>query len=355
MLAVAGCRGAAVAPSHPVVRAPVKVEVVTAPPRALGEGPAIVQRETHIHLDEIEGADIGRVFQGVRVRIVHVIGAAAEIAVPEVERPVHAQGGATQAPLTAWVDVASLGTIEVPLVEPPPSGRAVRDHYSRVAERAGEFGFFYTLCGPLQILQQGEKTTRVAQRVAGFELVGWSETPIRGARGDFHCPAHVAETGVPAGFEAAHSVDAAAVLRADRTIHWLVERDDGVYACEDWHVTKKEIRHTSRVKGERFEADYTIEREGSRVVLLGPTIRSGGTESSYGCGADYRAVDLDGDRLVLLPNASRVPRDISAYEPDDAEVWYLSESACKAAAARANEPPSSTSALASIPPLHTGC
>ena len=351
MLALCGCRGATITASPPVQR-PAKVEVVVPPPALLAPGPAIAERGTVLHLDEADGPEIGRVFAGAHVRVLRIEGSAAEIAVPELDRPRRVQGGVTNVALTAWVDASSLGTREVPFSPPPLEGRTVRDHYSRVAERVESFGFFYLRCGPFQILEEGPKSTRVAQRVGGFELVGWSELPIRGSRGDFRCPARVAEEGVPAGLTEAHSVDVASVLRADRTVHWLVETNDGSYVCQDWHVTKKgELRHTGRANGERFETEYSIEREGSRVVLLGPTTRTAnGSGLGYGCGADYRAVDFDADRLVLVPHAN-VTRTITAYDPDDTEVWFLSESACKEAAARASSPPT----VASIAPVHTGC
>lgn len=308
-----------------------------------------MQRETVLRLDTPDGSVIGRAFEGAHVRVERVTGVAAEITLAQFERPVRVEGGVKQVPLTAWVDVSALGTREAPLVEPPPSGRAVRDHYSRIADRPGELGFFYTHCGPLQIIEQDKDTTRVAQRAGGVELVGWSELPIRAARGDFRCPARVAETGTPSGFAQVRSVDAASVLRAGQTVHWLVETDDDGYACTDWHVTKDELRHTGRAHGERVETLYTIEREGDRVTLLGPTTRSASGQSSLGCGDDYRAVDVDAERLVLVPHAGS--RRFVAYDPDDTEVWYLSEPACRAAAARASSPPT----LASIPPIHTGC
>jgi hypothetical protein len=336
-LVLAGCGAAVVAPSKPVVRAPVaKVEVVAPPP--LAEGPAVVQRETVLRIDEADGIEIGRAFAGAHVRVVHVVGAAAEVEVPDVKRH-------------AWVDASALGAREVPLVEPPLEGRTVRDFYSHVMERRGDdHAFFYTRCGPLQILEQATGTSRVAQRFDGFEIVGWSELPIRGSRGDFPCPARIAETGTPVGFTPSRQVDVASVLRADRTVHWLGENEDGSFTCADWHVTKKgELRHAGRSS----ETTYTIEREGSRVALLGPTVRTGKSESSsYGCADVYRAVDLDGDRLVLVPHQAGW-RPISAYHPDDVEVWYLSESACRAAATRASSAPT-TVATSSIP-VHTGC
>jgi len=351
-LLLVGCHGE-VNTTRPVVHAPKIVKVVVAPPPVSVGSAMVVQHEAVLRLDEPAGLEIGRAFAGARVRVSRMDGASALVVVPEFERPVHAEGGGvTMVPLEAWIDTSALGTHDVPLVEPAPKGRTVRDFYERVTARRGELGFFETRCGPLQVLEQGDRTTRVAQRAGGVELVGWSETQIVGSRGDNRCPARVAEDGVPAGFVEAKSVDVSQVLRADRTVHWLGETASGAYVCEDWHVTKGgELRHVGRANGERVETDYTIEREGSRVVLLGPTIHRGARADGFGCGDDYRAVDLDDERLVLVPHA-RSWR-ISAYHPDDTEVWYLTESACKAAAARASSP--EPSATASLAPVHSGC
>jgi len=345
VLAVAACRAAVVAAPVPA-RAPAVAKIASVAPPSLVPGPAVVQRESVLRLDEPHGPEIGRAFAGAHVRVERVTGSAAEIALPQFQRPFRVEGGVTEKPLTAWIDASALATRAVPLAPPPLTGRAARDQYMRVADRPGELGFFYMRCGPFEILEQGPETTRVAQRAGGVELVGWSESRVLGSRGDFRCPPHLAESGTPPGYEQARSVDAAAVLRAGRTIHWLVETDDG-YACEDWHVTRSELRHKRR----DVETEYTLERDGDRVVLLGPTTRSPRGESALGCGDDYRAVDLDGDRLVLVPHAGSRP--IAAYDPDDTEVWYLTESACRAAAARASSP--AALATAQLAPVHSGC
>ena len=349
LVLVAGCRAAVVAPPHHALHPPPLAKIArVSPPPSLGPGPAVVQRESVLHLDEADGPEIGRAFAGAHVHVARVEGTAAEIALPQFQRPFRVEGGVTEKPLTAWIDASALGTRAIPLVEPPLAGRAARDQYMRVADRPGELGFFYMRCGPFEILEQGPETTRVAQRADGVELVGWSEERVLGTRGDFRCQPHVVEDGAaPPGYEQARSVDVAAVLRAGRTIHWLVETDDGHYACEDWHVTRSELRHVRR----NMQTEYTLEREGDRVVLLGPTMRSPQGESAFGCGDDYRAVDLDADRLVLVPHAGSRP--IAAYDPDDTEVWYLTESACRAAAARASSPPAL--ATAELPPVHSGC
>ena len=346
VLAVVGCRPAVVAAPVPA-RAPAVAKIASVAPPSLGPGPAVVQRESVLHLDEPDGPEIGRAFAGAHVHVERVTGTAAEIALPQFQRPVRVEGiGVMEKPLTAWIDASALGARAVPLAAPPLAGRAARDQYMRVGDRPGELGFFYLRCGPFAILEQGPETTRVAQRADGVELVGWSEVRVLGSRGDFRCPPHFAERGTPPGYEQARSVDVVSVLRAGRTIHWLVETDDG-YACEDWHVTRSELRHKRR----DVETDYTIEREGDRVVLLGPTTRSPRGESAFGCGDDYRAVDLDGDRLVLVPHAGSRP--IAAYDPEDTEVWDLTESACRAAAARASSP--AALATAQLAPVHSGC
>ena len=98
--------------------------------------------------------------------------------------------------------------------------------------------------------------------------------------------------------------------------------------------------------------DYTLERHDDGVLLFGPTTRTPSSESSLGCGDDYRAVDADADRLVLVPHGASRP--IAAYHPDDTEVWYLTAAACRAEAARATAP-SGQSLVASIAPVHAGC
>lgn len=377
----AACGGAAV----PAARPPASVPVAAAEPSPEPEEmvlPEVAPRDVALHLDRPDGPVIGRLLAGARLVAEDRHDPFVQVALGGVYRPVPLSGGITALPLSAWIDTRELAEPAAPVVD--TTVREVRDFGTLMQLTPDGGGFAWTTCGPLRIVEerrdaQGElAATRIAQTFDGYELVGWTESPLSRRRGDHRCPPEViaAVQGyvlmpgqtvpvpdpLPAGFVEAHMVPASrvtAMARARSEIYWIEETDAGA-VCQPWRLAVRRgataLEHDeSQPSGWRGRASYEVYVSDGGVVLLGPTVhwirQPRGQlqvgDLSFACGSEYAMVEANAERIVLLPGQHN--GGVRGYRPEQTESWFLSRDACEAAVQRA---PSVDEALALA---HKGC
>jgi hypothetical protein len=217
--------------------------------------------------------------------------------------------------------------------------------------------------------------TRVSQYIRGVEAIGIADG-ITARRPtiqlhDYPCPAHfIARRGseliwtetdnpekpaqprvllrIPDGFKAfapapddplGHAIDQGASL------YWLL--DDGTGPkCDEWSFRLKRPRQSAaehpgregrlvrRAKWEGETAWYPMSflpSEGDRpaVLHLGTIMLSGGGTLKCECVSDYSLLRADNDELEVI--ARSLPEGLVAYDPAEAERWFLSPAKCEAA------------------------
>ncbi len=377
--------GAAARPAVPPAPAPV-VALAAVPVTAAQtdwesfELPEVAARDALLHLDAPDGPVIGRLVAGARVIPRARSGPYAQVLVEGVERPVMSEGGMRALELLAWIDVREL--VERAALPAEPSVRHVRDFHTWMQLAPGEGRFAWTGCGPLRVVEDRRDAegrlvaTRVAQTRNGFELVGWTESPLARRRGDHACPAQViAPTRIvgllagrsppppeplPPGVVEASVVPAGritALARSRASVYWIAETDDGA-VCEDWRLAVRgratALEHDARVDGGLSRTSFAVEVSDGSLVLLGPSSRwirhprtGGWGEMSFGCADQYDMVGGDDEHIVLLPGQHL--GGVRGYRPEETESWFLTRAACEAAIERA---PSIDEALALA---HKGC
>lgn len=309
-----------------------------------------MQRSIALHLDGPDGPAIGTVHRGARVHVQRRDGAWVEVMVPGVDRPIRTPHGTTSGPLTAWIERDALGPGPVPLATLGVRGWSVRDHYRQLELTVNGTAFAYTACGALEVIEATDAASRVSQMHEGFELVGWTDTPIDTPRGEHRCgPRIVASPGggmagspapaIPSGFVAVGDVDAGLrALARPRAIYWPVDGE----RCERWQLGRTTLRRQQSIEGVRMRVEYAVERDGDALTVSGPSVTpvepTPGAPSWAGGGGDrFTVVGHADDRVVLLPGARE--QSLLAYHPDDADAWYFTAASCEAALARLTPSP----------------
>lgn len=344
LLGLGACR-----PVTARVTTPAAAPAADAPTAAVIEGD-IVQRSVTLHLERPDGPPIGTVHRGAKVHVERRDGAWVEVVVPGVDRPIRTERGMTSGPLTAWIEGDALGRGPTPPAMPTVRGWSVRDHYRQLKLVPGGTAFAYTACGALEVIEATEAASRVSQTREGFELVGWTDTPIDTPRGEYRCEPRVfASPGgaapgspapaIPSGFVAVGDVDAGLrTLARPRTIYWSVDGE----RCDRWQLGRTTLRRQQTIEGARMRVEYAVEREADAITLYGPSVvpvgSTTGAPSWAGGGGDrFTVVGHADDRVVLLPGARHQP--VLAYHPDDADAWYTTAAACEAGLRRSTPGP----------------
>jgi len=240
-------------------------------------------------------------------------------------------------------------------------------HYAASFERHIELDSDITLhCGaPVSIIEETAAGMRVAQSVAGVEIVG-----IAKSSGIF-CPHHVRSETVPDGWFVPATFKTRAF--ASPRSFYLIERDDSdVPTCVKWAYRsgKLEVTRPDRISTDwmklsdaakmykaPLKATSNYDLEGAKAVIEGPDVLTvkynssvlhdargklvnpgdlGRGEGIGTCG--YPMILMVGetpDGLQMIDNAAtELGGHAVAYPKEDVVVWYTREAACQEAAAR---------------------
>lgn len=340
-------------------------------PGEYGQGLLLyAQRAADLHIDRPSGPTAGSLHPGAFVTVAPGDDAQLLIGLPGFFR--HDQ------PMVAFVDKDALGTNPIELVSPTPNRRvrAYLGHPCTLGIGDGEKSAKVdtSSCTDLWV---GLESRSDSQRIGGVELRGVCTdlSELDGPRSSrsflsLDCPAHAvsgdgsklclhgaaSERGrstliadIPAGFERVRlpSPDPLAeAIRQGRSVWWLVEREtakDRVrVSCEPWKFDMSrgaEGSGSGPIEGRllaprpwrgeipRYPFTYRpSEGKNPARLHLGQLVHSPyGTLREY----DYKLLHSVGDELHMMGRP--IPNGIVAYDPGEAERWFLSRSACEAA------------------------
>lgn len=229
---------------------------------------------------------------------------------------------------TAALDVAA-----PPEAEPPaPGGAPAKGWEVTLASRSG-IAFATTSCGRLYVAETTDRSSRLVQRVGLVELSGWTERPVTQARGTcvrvFDKPRVTIGSPLPEGYRGVHRDAATRLdqLASSGATVYVASSLAGEPACMAWRFAPSKRQSGkgtlawTHANGRRVEFGYEL-HDGT-LVLLGP--------DAWGCSSRHKAVSFGEDRVVMLPHP---PAGTWAYYAEDADDWYLTEEACRAALER---------------------
>jgi hypothetical protein len=216
----------------------------------------------------------------------------------------------------------------------------------------------------------------VVHHARGLEFVGtsdhfgpattaWAMSSQEGLR----CPAHTvaSDDGIPAGYEKLAPINPdplPSLIARGQTIHWLVATEKGP-VCDAWRFAtdkRSPAPSPSRINGrlvrlKMFEYGGT-KHNASHPMRYAPA--SGATRATLhldsiqldarnvmkcDCDYDYTVLRSAGDELEVMGRP--LPENARAYDPRDAERWFLSSKSCENArgeAARVLEQDGTTAA-----------
>ena len=210
---------------------------------------------------------------------------------------------------------------------------------------------------------------RVSQYSRGVEVVGESEhfnaSTLPGAISSheaLHCPARTITSPnapIPSGYrrlELPATDPLAQAITQGRAIHWLLQTERGPI-CDEWRFAKNRL---TRVKPFRansgnvkasYPIDYHLSSEGRPAVLHLETLEFDGRPALMcPCQYDYFLLHADAGELELM--ARTMPEAVVAYDPRDAERWFLSREKCEIARAEVARAISQDGLLATQLGLH---
>jgi hypothetical protein len=137
----------------------------------------------------------------------------------------------------------------------------------------------------------------------------------------------------------------ALAIERGATLHWLIATDAGPL-CETWRFERVRSKpdagvaaifaarlvHSGRLarfdeSGFWYPAEYHPSAGGKPAELHLETVRSARTTMRCDCDYRYRIVAGRGDELYALGRP--IPDDAVAFEPTEAERWFLSKKACE--------------------------
>jgi hypothetical protein len=342
------------------------------------------QRVTEIRAGSPRGPAIGRLFPGARVSIAPAGVSAAHPGWMRIEG--FAQN-AEKDGLAAWVERSALGTrrgeIAPPAGEPGSAMRATFGFVSTIwYDRVTKAHSLRLLrCHEVWVRDEG---ATALQWFEGVELSGhndhafvWSSNSI--VHSSLACPAHaVARRGgelvlvepnprwepfdtatptvltrsvadVPAGYLPIGTPEPDPLLAAierSANLFWIIATSDGL-VCDRWKFERKpkrsdagEMEFETRLVHpgplEHFDASglwypvvYRKAESGKPAELKLETLRSK-THPAVKCECEYRYKVLSGEGDELITLARPIPDDAVAFDPSEAERWFLSKKACEA-------------------------
>ncbi len=179
-------------------------------------------------------------------------------------------------------------------------------------------------CDTIEVLEDGDGKTWARVARGGVVIEGWIEGRIEG-RGPASCPARVVREGeLPTGY-LARAPNPPRVSRRG-SVWWLTGADEA-RTCEEWRWARGG-RSLER-RSDAGVASYGVGRSATTLELTGPGFRGNdGSVMGMGCAHVLQLVGGDDERWVFVPTLGA---DITGYHPDDAEIWYRSETACESA------------------------
>jgi hypothetical protein len=217
--------------------------------------------------------------------------------------------------------------------------------------------------------------TRVSQYIRGVEAIGIADNVVTRSPAiqlhDYPCPAHfIAQHGsqlmwtetdnpekpaeprtvqrIPDGFrtfELPASDPLGHAIEQGASLYWLTDDGSGP-KCDEWSFRLKGLRHGAnghprragrlvrRVKWDGeitwFPMTYLPSEDRRPAVLhLGTVELSGGGTLKCECVSDYAILRADDGELEVI--ARSLPEGLVAYDPAEAERWFLSPAKCEAA------------------------
>jgi hypothetical protein len=244
---------------------------------------------------------------------------------------------------------------------------------SNAPDRTEEAGFTMHRCRDTLVLPD---RAQLAQYVRGVELFGIDSDRVNehfpGANfyESLDCPAHVvSEDGArllwndpdselprvaierpPEHYrrmEPAASERLEHALRGGRSLYWLLRNEDGI-VCDEWQFTRARpadpgatlsarLRRRKRfqwgaAQNVSFSVTYSPGKGRAPAVLkLDSPAFNGQPALRCACSYQYKLLAAHGEELTMMGRP--LPDTFVAYDPREAERWFLSEDACQSARA----------------------
>lgn len=364
---------------------------------------AYAQRPANLFVDAYETLRIGWLEAGARVGVIGIEGAYAHVVLFPWGTARHDPNGTGRA--TAWARVDELGAAP-PAKSGPAAGPA--GHERRLLAsgqyldtlRGDRFG--YSFCGEIEVIGPSEGRVHAIQRADGIAIEGLVDATMTSP--EHGCPApllvdiqerrlqdgramtrsvrHVWREGrarrwrqaglppslVPAGPFVGPSL--AQLTRVAAPVYWLHDDRDHAASCTSWRIERTRGQEDASLVSRSWEdGDMLVTRFGlswfgdvqSQVTLLGPhseviappgrAPRFGGL--SFACGSTYTLVASSSRALTMLRTSPPLGATVVAFDPRDAERWYLDRASCDADARSLEKSSKQTARIAFA--FHEGC
>ncbi|HVJ21024.1 MAG TPA: hypothetical protein VM686_36690 [Polyangiaceae bacterium] len=350
-----------------------------------GEGAGLmlyVQQAGELALDKPTGAILGKLHPGAFVSVVP--GRAERVRVGNLPFKNASR------PIVAYARSDSLGTTQrQPMAYKPARFRSVlfQGSFSGWLSGSRDTAEWSTL--PCRDVWISQNESVLSQYAAGVEMIGAnldriSPHAFASSVEARQCPAHAAfrrgadlmwngqdwpDTPIrvdraPAGYEplAPPADDVVrGLMTPGRSFYWLIDSEKGV-RCDEWKLTRFAQRAGRLTRTERVEdadsrsvasypLEYTPAAEGKPAALHFKTLELDGKVAlKCDCELHYQIVRADSKELLVL--GRELPEQAVAYDPTQAERWFLSRDACQAASQEVSAKLASDGTLATHLGLH---